>query len=51
MEQAERDTKDDKIPTVFHRKNRKKWLVTVRLEDFIKLYEKYCSSMKSNRKE
>ena len=26
------------IPTVFHRKNHKPWLVTMGLEDFIKLY-------------
>lgn len=46
MEQAIRDTKDNKIPTVFHRKNGKKWLVTMRLEDFIKLYNEYYSSKK-----
>lgn len=46
MEQAERDSKDDKFPTVFHRKNRKKWLVTMSLEDWIKLYNEYYSSMK-----
>lgn len=26
------------IPTVFHRKNHKPWLVTMGLEDFIKMY-------------
>lgn len=46
IEQAVRDTKDDKFPTVFHRKNNKKWLVTMRLDDWIKLYGEYYSSMK-----
>ena len=46
IEQAVRDTKDDKIPTVFHRKNRKDWLVTMRLDDWIKIYNEYYSSMK-----
>ena len=46
MEQAVRDTKDDKIPTVFHRKNRKDWLVTMKLDDFMKIYNEYYSSMK-----
>ena len=46
IEQAVKDTKDDKIPTVFHRKNRKDWLVTIRLDDFMKIYNEYYSSMK-----
>ncbi len=46
IEQAVRDTKDDKIPTVFHRKNRKDWLVTMKLDDFMKIYNEYYSSMK-----
>ena len=28
----------DGIPIVFHRRNRKPWLVTLRLDDFMKLY-------------
>ena len=39
FEQALNDAKADEIPAVFHRKNRKPWLVTVLLEDFLKLYE------------
>ena len=46
IEQAVRDTKDNKFPTVFHRKNRKDWLVTMKLDDWIKLYGEYYSSMK-----
>lgn len=46
IEQAIRDTKDNKYPTVFHRKNRKDWLVTMRLDDWVQLYREYYSSMK-----
>lgn len=44
-EQSVRDAKAENefkqreaIPTVFHRKNHKPWLVTMGLEDFIKMY-------------
>lgn len=44
-EQSVRDSKAeserrgrDIVPTVFHRKNNKPWLVTMGLEDFIKMY-------------
>jgi hypothetical protein len=33
MEQAIRDAAGEKVPAVFHRKNRKPWLVTMRLDD------------------
>ena len=46
MEQAVRDTKDNKLPAVFHRKNRKDWLVTMRMDDFMKIYNEYYSSLK-----
>lgn len=39
IEQAISDSKDNEMPAVFHRKNRKKWLVTISLEDFMKLYK------------
>lgn len=40
MEQAvrEADKRKDGMPTVFHRRNRKGWLVTMRLEDWMRLY-------------
>lgn len=38
MKQAVRDTDIADVPVVFHRKNREKWLVTMRLEDWIKIY-------------
>ena len=44
MEQAKRDSKEEQMPAVFHRKNNKKWKVTMELEDWIKLYNEYYSS-------
>ena len=40
MEQAVRDSEDfeDGAPTVFHRRNRSPWLVTMRLDDWLSLY-------------
>ena len=40
MEQAINDKKDNEVPAVFHKKNHKPILVTMRLEDWIDLYEK-----------
>lgn len=41
MEQSIRDAErfHDGIPAVFHRKNRKPWLVTLRLSDFMKIFK------------
>lgn len=41
MEQAEHDRRIDAIPVVMHKKNRKGWLVTMNLEDWLDLYEKW----------
>lgn len=38
MAQSVRDAKDSETPAVFHRKNNKKWLVTLRIDDFMKMY-------------
>ena len=38
MEQSIRDAREGEIPTVHHTKNRKPWLVTLRLEDFYEIY-------------
>ena len=46
MEQAIRDAKSEQIPAVFHRKNKKKWKVTLEFEDFMTLYDSYYSDMK-----
>lgn len=42
MAQAERDAKrfEDGAPAVFHRRNRQPWLVTMRLDDWLALYDK-----------
>lgn len=37
VDQARRDAKDG-LPAVFHRKNHCEWLVTMRAEDWFKLY-------------
>lgn len=41
MKQAVRDSEKfrDGMPALFHRRNRQPWLVTVRLEDFMRLYQ------------
>jgi Holliday junction resolvase len=41
MEQSIRDSErmQDGIPTLFHRRNRKPWLVTMRLVDWLELYQ------------
>ena len=38
MKQAVRDADAAEVPAVFHRKNREGWLVTMRLDDWIKMY-------------
>ena len=37
MEQSISDAKEDEVPVVIHRKNRKPWLVTLGLKDFMEL--------------
>lgn len=38
MKQAVKDADAAEVPAVFHRKNREGWLVTMRLDDWIKMY-------------
>ena len=38
MKQSVNDAREGETPAVFHRKNHKEWLVTLRLEDFMKMY-------------
>lgn len=38
ISQAKADAKDNELPTVFHRKDRSEWLVTMTLEDWMKIY-------------
>lgn len=39
IDQAISDAKNGQFPTVFHRKNGRGWLVTMRLDDWIQLYK------------
>jgi Holliday junction resolvase len=39
MDQSKRDKRQDEIPVVMHRKNRRGWLVTMELDDWMKLYK------------
>lgn len=39
MAQSIHDAKDGEMPAVFHRKNNGKWLVTMRLDDWIRIYQ------------
>lgn len=43
MKQAitESQIRNDGLPSVFHRRNREEWLVTMRLTDWIELYRKW----------
>jgi hypothetical protein len=43
MEQSIRDSErmQDGLPALFHRRNRKPWLVTMRLSDWLKLYGRH----------
>lgn len=45
MYQSKKDAKENQLPAVFHRKNNYKWLVTMELDDWIKLYNEYYSGM------
>lgn len=38
MKQSRDNAIDGETPAVFHRRNREKWLVTMSLEDFMKIY-------------
>ena len=41
MEQAKNDANRGNFPTVFHRKNNQKWLVTMEMDDWILIYNEY----------
>ena len=38
--QSEQDARSDEIPVVMHRKNREEWKVTLRLDDFMRIWTK-----------
>jgi len=39
MKQSIRDSKEGEMPIVAHRRNREEWKVTMRADDFFKLYK------------
>ncbi|MDU4480274.1 hypothetical protein [Clostridium sp.] len=39
ISQAKADAKENELPTVFHRKNNSEWLVTMTLDDWMKIYK------------
>lgn len=41
MAQAKRDARETELPAVFHRKNHSKWLVTMELDTFMKIYKEF----------
>lgn len=41
MSQSKRDSKSGELPAVFHRKNNCGWLVTMELNDWMKLYNEW----------
>ena len=38
MAQAKHDKKEEELPAVFHRKNECKWLVTMELDDWMRIF-------------
>ena len=51
LSQSMRDAKENEVPIVVHRKNHTDWKVTMRLEDWIKLYRESnwgCEDVHSN---
>lgn len=44
MAQSISNSKDNEKPTVFHRRNRSEWLVTMKLDDWIELFREWDSS-------
>lgn len=44
--QAKRDSKQEQLPVVFHRKNNYKWLVTMELDRWIDIYNEYYTNKK-----
>ena len=41
MDQSKRDATEKELPVVMHRRNHCEWLVTMRLEDWMKLYKEW----------
>lgn len=41
IDQSKRDRKPEELPAVFHRKNHCEWLVTMPLDDWMKIYREW----------
>lgn len=41
MAQSVRDAREEELPTVMHKKNHTEWLCTMRLNDWMRLYQAY----------
>lgn len=41
ISQAKADAKEGELPTVFHRKDRCEWLVTMTFDDWMKIYKEW----------
>ena len=46
ISQAKADARKGEVPTVFHRKDRCEWLVTMTFDDWMKLYKEYEVQLK-----
>ena len=44
LQQAERDAKEGEIPVVMYRRNGEKWKVTMRLEEFLPIYQSFLQN-------
>lgn len=51
LQQAERDAKEGEIPVVMYRRNHEEWKVTLRLEDFMKIFKSYKRNRTKSEKE
>lgn len=47
MAQSMSDARNDEIPVVMHRKNNCEWLVTLEIDDFMKIYKECEAANKS----
>ena len=46
IEQALKDKAEDEMPIVAHRKNNKKWLITMTADDWFEIYKRYLTTTK-----
>jgi len=49
LEQATRDAESGSIPCVMHRRNRKEWLVTIKLSDLKEFSERFLKAIDDER--